>query len=155
LALTRQVTHGFDDGPGATPALQLVPAEPVQGVWDARWLQEALRALISNALRYSPPDGAVRIALRREDAHVRVAVSDSGPGVAPNERERIFLPFVRGSAARAVPGGCGLGLFIAGRVAEIHGGTIEVESALGAGSVFTLCLPLFPPSDPPDPSRMH
>jgi signal transduction histidine kinase len=154
-ALTRQVARGFDDGPGAAPALNLEPFDPVQGVWDARWLQEALRALISNALRYSPPDGSVRIVLHREDARVRVAISDSGPGVAPDEHEQIFLPFVRGSAARAVPGGWGLGLFIAGRVAEIHGGTVEVESGPGAGSVFTLCLPLVLPSAPPEASRMH
>ena len=114
-----------------------------------------MHALISNALRYSPPDGTVQITVQRDDAHAHVAISDNGFGIAPDEHERIFLLFVRGSAARDVDGGWGLGLFIAGRVAEVHGGVIEVESAPLAGSVFTLRLPVFPPAasapDAPQP----
>ena len=95
--------------------------------------------LVENAVRHSP-GGPVEIRASRDGEWIRVAVADHGPGVPPQERERIFQPFERGqSISRAE--GTGLGLAIARRLAEAQGGTLEYAERTGGGSVFTVALP--------------
>jgi K+-sensing histidine kinase KdpD len=100
--------------------------------------------LIENALKYSPADAPIEIAMRGEGEWIAIAVADRGRGVPPAERERIFEPFYRPAgvspdAARA--GGAGLGLAIARRLAEAQAGILTYEDRPGGGSVFTLRLP--------------
>ena len=105
---------------------------------DATKLGWALSNLIGNALRYTPRGGVdPRRGARRSPSVVRISVSDSGPGIPPEQRERIFERFAQGEE----PGAAGLGLAIVRDVVQAHGGRIFLESELGHGSRFTLELP--------------
>jgi heavy metal sensor kinase len=106
-------------------------------------LRRALTNLVENAVKYTPPGGAVELALARAEGAAVVSVTDTGIGIAAGDTERIFEPFVRLDAARARDtGGTGLGLAIARSIVAAHEGTITVESAPGAGSRFAIRLPL-------------
>ena len=95
--------------------------------------------LIGNAVRYSPPGGMVWIRTEREGDLVAIVVADQGKGIAPEDQSRIFDKFERVDPAE--PGGTGLGLYIARRLARAMGGDIAVDSAPGQGARFTLTLP--------------
>ncbi|MDO4791985.1 MAG: ATP-binding protein [Buchananella hordeovulneris] len=110
---------------------------------DAGLLATAVRNLLDNAIRYSPPRTRVAVGVSREGLEARIAVVDQGIGIAPEHRERIFERFFRVDTARARDtGGTGLGLAIVKHVASNHGGAIKVWSAPGKGSTFTLVLPV-------------
>ena len=121
--------------------------DDINGIWDQRWLIEAISAIIANALCYSPDDSEIHIRARREDDHALVVVRDSGIGIPEDEQSAIFEPFYRGRLVAATTPGLGLGLFVAGRVTESLGGVIDVESGQGIGSEFRIALPLIPPPD--------
>lgn len=112
---------------------------------DRELVEVALGNIVANAIAHSPAGGEVRVETIAEPDAVRMSVSDQGSGVPPHERERIFHPFVRGQVASADRGGprvgLGLGLAIARRVVEGHGGQIFVEDRPGPGAVFTIRLP--------------
>jgi signal transduction histidine kinase len=113
-------------------------AKPVI-VSDGDRVLQIISNLLSNAFRWTPDGGHVGLELTATDGSVYVAVEDSGPGVPPSERERIFRPFwSRGG------GGTGLGLAIALELAAALGGRISLESSAGAGSRFELVLPVRP-----------
>jgi signal transduction histidine kinase len=105
-------------------------------------IEQVLTNLLGNAVRYASKGGRVEVATRRlgsgRDARVEVAVTDDGPGVPPADRERIFLPWVRGRERSA--GGLGLGLAICKRIVDAHGGTIGVDAVPGGGSRFAFTL---------------
>ena len=105
------------------------------------YLQQLLLILVDNACKYTQPPGEVRIEAAMEDGRVRLSVSDTGTGIDPGDLPRIFDRFYRGKNATGTTG-TGLGLAIARWVAEQHGGTIEVESAPGRGSRFSVLLPV-------------
>jgi signal transduction histidine kinase len=108
---------------------------------DADRLQQVLVNLLDNALKYG---GAGPVAVRVEPANgaVRVLVSDSGPGIALADQERIFEKFVRADPELThAPGGTGLGLYISRELVERMGGRLEVRSEPGAGSTFVVELP--------------
>jgi signal transduction histidine kinase len=96
--------------------------------------------LLSNALHWTPEGGRVDLGLDAQNGEVRVAVSDTGPGIAPEMEERIFRPFWSGDG-----GGTGLGLAIARELALALGGRLELHSELGSGSRFVLVLPVKAP----------
>jgi heavy metal sensor kinase len=96
--------------------------------------------LVSNALAYTPRGGVVEVSLARNGDHVDLNVADSGPGIPPEQHERIFERFVMLDPARAA-GGVGLGLAIARWVAEVHHGSVRVASSGSNGSIFTATLP--------------
>ncbi|HZB03883.1 MAG TPA: HAMP domain-containing sensor histidine kinase [Actinomycetota bacterium] len=108
---------------------------------DTDHLRSAVSNVIRNALAYSPAETTVTVAVRATDGGASVTVRDQGPGVPSSEQDSIFDPFIRGSAAQLVRTGNGLGLFIARRVMEAHGGRIWLGSSR-RGSVFHLELPL-------------
>jgi signal transduction histidine kinase len=111
---------------------------------DERLLGRAIANLIDNACKHSRAAGRVAIAVTEVAEDIVVAVSDDGPGVPAELRERIFEPFFRGGAARAETDGFGLGLPLASTVARAHGGTLTLATA-PAGSRFVLRLPAYRP----------
>jgi two-component system sensor histidine kinase BaeS len=104
-------------------------------------LAQALGNVVSNAIKYTPPGGEVGVSAGVDGAEIWIRVRDSGPGMEPEEQERIFTPFYRGPAGRRFPQGMGLGLSIARDLVTAHGGRIEVQSTPGVGSTFTIWLP--------------
>lgn len=103
---------------------------------------QVLVNLLSNAIKFTPEGGAVDVSGRHADGRVAVAVRDTGRGIAPNQMEAIFAPFVQvGNRLGGSERGLGLGLAISRALARRMGGALTVESALGAGSTFTLTLP--------------
>jgi signal transduction histidine kinase len=116
---------------------------PVAVYADHRRLEQALVNLVSNALRFSPDGGDVRVGITRVGQEARLTVEDDGPGIAPDDQRRLFERFFVGRSDRGGSrDGVGLGLPTALAIAQAHGGRIEVESALGAGSSFALVIPL-------------
>lgn len=119
-----------------------VAGERLPAVWgDEPQLLRLLENLIGNALKFTGPQAPeVRVFARRQGERWRIAVQDNGIGIAPEDRERIFGIFQRGHARSAYPGE-GLGLAIARRIVERHGGRIWVESEPGQGATFYFTLP--------------
>ncbi|QCK86100.1 DUF3369 domain-containing protein [Phreatobacter aquaticus] len=124
--------------------------ESLAGRADPDRLREAIDNLVSNAIKYSPPGGRVVVALSSGESGHRLSVTDSGPGLQPEDHDRLFGRFQRLSAKPT--GGessTGLGLFIARRIVELHGGCINAEShGAGKGATFSLSLPPMPLGGP-------
>jgi two-component system, OmpR family, sensor histidine kinase SenX3 len=119
---------------------------------DEAMLLIALGNLVDNAVKYSPENTRVAIGVRRAGDHAEISVTDQGIGIPGHELERIFERFYRVDPARSrVTGGTGLGLSIVKHTAAKHGGDVSVWSSEGAGSTFTLRLPLRPVPTPPAP----
>jgi heavy metal sensor kinase len=110
---------------------------------DPLWLGQILTNLLNNAIKYTPEGGTVTLSLEVIDQEGRVAVTDTGPGIPAEHLPHIFDRFYRVDSGRSRDaGGVGLGLNIAQWAAQTQGGRIEVESEVGKGTTFTLCLPL-------------
>jgi heavy metal sensor kinase len=125
--------------------LHLGPVEPVSIQGDPERLRRLLLNLVDNGIKYTPPGGEVTLSLERDEEWASLKVSDTGIGLSPEDLERVFQPFYRAAETRSRgEGGAGLGLCIARSIAEAHSGRIQVESALGRGSTFTVRLPLHP-----------
>ncbi|HUG55372.1 MAG TPA: HAMP domain-containing sensor histidine kinase [Vicinamibacteria bacterium] len=139
----------------AARTLQLsVPKDPVPVWCDPLRIQQVLNNLVSNAIKYSHEGSAIVVAVSRNGHRTVFSVTDDGMGVSEEERSRLFEPFRRSERASASPvPGAGLGLFIARRIVEAHGGEITVESAPGRGSTFAVHLPCPRDSAAPGPSR--
>ncbi len=111
---------------------------------DRRQIEMAVSNLVENAINYSPDGTRVAVALRKQDALAEISISDQGVGIPEKDIERIFERFYRVDPARSrATGGTGLGLSIVKHVVNNHGGDISVWSVEGAGSTFTIRLPLF------------
>ncbi|HEU5467111.1 MAG TPA: ATP-binding protein, partial [Gemmatimonadales bacterium] len=121
-----------------------VPAEPVMLEVDRTRIRQLVMNLMTNAVKYTPAGGLVKISLAQQPQRVILAVSDTGIGIAPGDLPHIFDRFYRAEFARTRTGeraGAGLGLAICRWIAEAHGGTIEVQSRPGRGTTFTVTLP--------------
>ena len=124
-------------------ALETRLAGDVAVVGDAARLRQMVLNLMSNAVKYTPAEGRVRVTLTGQDGWVRLEVADTGIGIAPVDLPLVFDRFFRADEARArTEGGTGLGLAIARWTVEAHGGRLTVASQPGKGSVFTVLLPL-------------
>jgi signal transduction histidine kinase len=108
---------------------------------DSARVLQVLSNLVGNAVKFTPPGGAITLSAARKDGTVECSVSDTGPGIPPAQIPRLFGKFWQ--AKRGDGRGVGLGLAIARGIVEAHGGTIEVQSELGRGSVFTFALPMW------------
>jgi len=115
---------------------------------DRERLGQVLDNLLANAVRFSPPGSVVRLRVERRGAEAVLAVSDAGPGIAPDELPHVFERFYRGRAAGATSG-TGLGLAICQLIASAHGGRMEVTSRQGAGATFRLHVPAAAEVQPP------
>jgi two-component system sensor histidine kinase TctE len=141
-SFTHEIDLGYED-----------PDGPLEILGDGMMLRELLSNLIDNALRYTPPGGSVTVRVRSDAGLALLEVEDTGPGIAPGERPRVFERFYRilGSSAS----GSGLGLAIVREIARQHGAEIEIfnnprsTNKKYPGSLFRLTFP--PPSTPPDP----
>ncbi|MEI7905904.1 MAG: ATP-binding protein [Bacteroidota bacterium] len=112
-------------------------------VGDPIRLRQLLLNLIDNAVKYTPEKGSIEISLFREQRQAKIRIKDSGIGIPANDLSKIFDRFYRVDKARSRElGGSGLGLSISKWIADIHGGTITVESEVNTGSIFTVILPL-------------
>jgi signal transduction histidine kinase len=126
----------------------IAPALPVLEA-DADRLGQVLGNVLSNAIKYTPAGGSVSVDTGVEGEMAWIRVGDTGPGIAPEEQKRIFDPFYRSQPGRRFPQGMGLGLSIARDVIVAHGGRLDVDSAPGLGSRFTVYLPLSESTDEP------
>jgi PAS domain S-box-containing protein len=119
-----------------------LPATPVRVAGDLDMLERVVINLTDNAVKFTPDGGRVRVTLAVSCGHVLLEVSDTGIGVPAHEQQRLFDRFFRSTLAQqqAIPGS-GLGLSIAHKIVEQHGGTLEVSSEAGSGSTFRVRLP--------------
>ncbi|MGB5426408.1 MAG: ATP-binding protein [Gammaproteobacteria bacterium] len=109
---------------------------------DRSLLMQAIVNLIDNAIKYSPEKTRVNISARIDANHVRIDVSDQGPGIMEIHIPRLFERFYRADKARSRKlGGTGLGLAIVKHIANVHRGQVGVRSSVGKGSTFTILLP--------------
>ncbi|MBI4120403.1 MAG: HAMP domain-containing histidine kinase [Parcubacteria group bacterium] len=116
------------------------PLSPV--VIDTENIRTVLENLLENAIEYTPSGGRVAAELREEGGFLRVAITDSGIGIGPEDQSQLFNKFYRsGSAVKMFPNGTGLGLYICREIILRHGGSIEVKSEVGQGSTFSFTLP--------------
>jgi signal transduction histidine kinase/DNA-binding response OmpR family regulator len=111
---------------------------------DGTRLKQVLMNLVGNAIKFTPDGGKIELAAKRVGDFVRVEVRDSGPGIPPEEQQRIFDAFYRLRRSEKAAEGTGLGLAITQRLVELHGGELGVESELGQGSCFHFTLPIVP-----------
>lgn len=110
---------------------------------DEARLRELFMNLLDNAIRYTPAPGTVSISFRREGQMAVIAITDTGIGIPAEDMPFIFERFYRVNKSRSrAEGGTGLGLAISRHIAEAHRGKIEAESRVGAGSIFSVWLPL-------------
>jgi signal transduction histidine kinase len=129
---------------GVTLSLDVPPALPVTQT-DGLRLEQALVNVLTNALRHTPAGGSVTLSGRVAGDHLRVAVADTGPGIPPADLARIWERFYqvdKGRDRRTGEAGVGLGLAIARSTMALLGGGIDADSAPGAGTTFTLWLPI-------------
>jgi signal transduction histidine kinase len=105
-------------------------------------LAQVVGNLLSNAIKYTPSKGTVSLDAGVEGKEAWIRISDTGPGITPEEQERIFAPFYRSQRGRRFPQGMGLGLSIAYTLVAAHDGRLELDSTPGLGSRFTIRLPL-------------
>ena len=110
---------------------------------DQEHVSQVLVNLLGNAIKFSPPESVVRVSVTPEPTgdSVIFCVVDEGPGIAPEEHERIFLKYYREASVRGSVDGLGLGLSIAKGIVEAHGGTLWLNSAPGCGASFCFSLP--------------
>lgn len=125
------------------------PAQPLRATVDTARLFQVLTNLLSNACKFSPENGEIRLSLTREDGHARITVSDDGPGISPSFRARLFERFAQEDGAHQQGhAGTGLGLAITKAIVDAHHGTIELDPAAGPGATFHVRLPLGGPGEP-------
>jgi two-component system sensor histidine kinase BaeS len=104
-------------------------------------MQQTIGILISNALRYTPPQGSITVAARSDRARVTIEVTDTGSGIAPEDLPKVFERFYRADKSRSrESGGSGLGLAIARSIVEAHGGSITARSEAGQGTTISIVL---------------
>lgn len=134
VAESKQISLQTNSAPG----LPLVDVDPQR-------IEQVLVNLLSNALRHTPVGGRIRVDVRREGSHIRLAVNDNGPGLSAEEAANVFERFYRvdqGRTREENGGGSGLGLAVARSIVEAHGGQIGVDSAPGQGAAFWFTLPV-------------
>jgi signal transduction histidine kinase len=98
--------------------------------------------LVSNAIKFTPEGGRVWVRAGAKDGNARLEVGDTGPGIAAEDQERIFLEFQQAGSDAGKPQGTGLGLALAKKFVEMHGGRIWLESEVGKGSRFFFTIPI-------------
>lgn len=145
--LRRVLSHFESKAEGRELKLQVDAGLPAVYA-DKDLISLALRQLIDNALKYSPPGSPIGVTAGLKDHRVIIRVRDRGPGIPERERERVFDKFYRRQTTKTHVPGTGLGLYIAREIARAHGGDVWVEGEPGSGSEFCVALPLQEPEKP-------
>ncbi|MBC8160092.1 MAG: HAMP domain-containing histidine kinase [Roseiflexaceae bacterium] len=131
---------GWHHGRVAVAAQTLL--HPTIALADEERVEQVVRNLVHNGIRHTPPGGIVAIVVSEDVDHIQVQVNDTGSGIAPDDLPHIWNRFFRADGARALDqSGAGLGLALVKELTEAMGGSVAVESSIGAGSSFTLRLP--------------
>lgn len=115
---------------------------------DPNRVRQVVYNLVSNAIKFSPEGGTVRVRVGRDGEDATIAVRDDGPGIPAEEQGLVFEAFSQGALGRSRSDGAGLGLALSRQLAEAHGGAIELVSATGRGSTFTFRVPIEVPPAP-------
>jgi signal transduction histidine kinase len=115
--------------------------DEIRMVGDPMRLEQAVQNLAANALRHTPPGGTIRLGASREDGRIKLTVTDSGAGIAPEHLPHVFDRFYKADQSRLHAGGSGLGLSIVKAIVERHGGTVAARSNQGVATVFEIVLP--------------
>lgn len=115
-------------------------------------MQRMLGNLVDNAIKFTPPGGRVEIRITEETGRLSLIVSDTGSGIQPQDKEKIFKRFYRGDGSRSTPGN-GLGLSLVRAIVIAYGGTIEVESTPGNGTTFRIDFPIASPTTGQPPAH--
>ena len=147
--LARVVSDAVSDARAAAPerAIDLDVTEGLEVIGDDAQLRQVVANLLSNALRHTPDDAAIRVHLAADGDAARLEVADDGPGLEADAAAKVFEPFYRADASRTrQTGGAGLGLAIVEAIVEAHGGAVTLRTAPGAGATFTVRLPLASPA---------
>lgn len=140
--LWRSLIDEFQDQPDVTQLLLYTcTVAPPAMVLDSRLMRQIIANLISNAIKYSAKDQAVRVSLAYTEQELVLQVRDEGIGIPEADLKHLFQPFHRAANIGAIPG-TGLGLTIAKESVELHSGTITVESTVGVGTTSTVKLPM-------------
>ncbi|MHC8320228.1 hybrid sensor histidine kinase/response regulator [Pseudomonas sp. GB2N2] len=140
-ALVRSLLQNFASQiDAAESSVSLDAEQPVPGSWDEFRIEQVISNLLTNALRYGAKS-PISVKVYSEGNQARVEVRDQGIGIDQENQKRIFQQFERVTAKYAVAG-LGLGLFISEQIVTAHGGSITVESRIGEGALFRVCLPL-------------
>ena len=108
---------------------------------DSKWTEEAIYNILDNALKYTEPDGKIHIQTERQELFLKISISDTGKGIAPERQAEIFTRFYREPEVHDKPG-VGIGLYLARTIMELQKGYIEVQSEVGKGACFRLYLPV-------------
>jgi len=119
-----------------------LPAEPVEVMVDRRKFEQILDNILSNAFKYSPDGGLIRMSVQCDSALIQVSVEDQGIGMSSEQKSRIYDKFYRGDASNTSIGGTGLGMSITKYFVEAHGGRIWVDSELGQGTKVGFEIPI-------------
>lgn len=144
-ALVNEVVMNYEDALKAARVQTVMDIEEgIVGHWDPTRLEQVMVNLISNAAKYAS-GSEVQLSLKQKAREVTFTVSDSGPGISPENQIKIFEKYERVRSDESVKG-LGLGLFIARQIVEQHGGSLTLRSELGKGSVFEMTLPLAMPN---------
>jgi signal transduction histidine kinase len=123
--------------------LDLSGPSPCPLTGDAHLLVRAIDNLLDNAIRHTPPGGSIAVGWRREADRVLITVTDSGPGIAPHDLPHLFTPLYRAETSRnRQTGGAGLGLTVARRILQAHGGDLSAANGAAGGAIFTAVLPV-------------
>jgi signal transduction histidine kinase len=144
-ALLRQTMAGVQPLAAAKDLVVTLdgPDAPCPLVGDRHLLTRAVENLVDNALRHTPAGGEIRVSWGAEGAQRIVRVADTGPGIAPQDLPHLFTPLYRGESSRnRQTGGAGLGLAIARRILQAHGGGLTAANRATGGAVFTATLPV-------------
>lgn len=136
LALFRMVTESKSQ-----TLTGVLPDAPVTVMGDKLKLQQVIANLLDNAAKFTPEHGSITVTLAAAGPEAVLTVRDSGPGIAPEDQDKVFKRFYRADSSRNLPGN-GLGLSLVSAVVHAHGGTVTLRSGPGSGSEFTVTLPL-------------
>ena len=124
--------------------LEFEAEDEVMVYGDPDMIRQATANLISNAVRYTPAPGSVKVKVRKGDIMASIAVQDTGIGLSPEERKMVFNRFWRAEASRErQSGGLGVGLAVVKEIVDRHGGWVQVEGKKGEGACFTIHIPLY------------